>query len=141
MDVFEKIGDTIVQVGKDVTQKAKDVSGIAKLKLDIRSKEELVKEQYMEIGKIYYKRNKGKEVPEQTQFDRIGEAMVEIERMKLQILELKKARMCPSCGAQVHDTAEFCSACGAKLSVVAEEAVDEETKAAEESGKDESFNS
>ena len=74
MDVFEKIGDTIVQVGKDVTQKAKDVSGIAKLKLDIRSKEELVKEQYMEIGKIYYKRNKGKEVPEQTRSEerRVG---------------------------------------------------------------------
>ena len=31
MEFFEKLGDTIVNVGKDVTQKAKDVSGIAKL--------------------------------------------------------------------------------------------------------------
>jgi len=44
MDILEKIGDTIVNVGKDVTQKAKDVSGIAKLKLDIRAKEDFIKE-------------------------------------------------------------------------------------------------
>ena len=43
MDLFEKIGDTILTVGKDVTQKAKDVSGIAKLRLDIRQKKTLSK--------------------------------------------------------------------------------------------------
>ena len=53
MEFFEKLGDTIVNVGKDVTQKAKDVSGIAKLKLDIKSKEDFIKEQYIELGKIY----------------------------------------------------------------------------------------
>ena len=45
MDLFEKIGDTILTVGKDVTQKAKDVSGIAKLRLEIRAKEDFNKEQ------------------------------------------------------------------------------------------------
>ena len=45
MDVFEKIGDTIVNVGKDVSSKAKELSGVAKLKMDIRSKEEFVEKQ------------------------------------------------------------------------------------------------
>lgn len=126
MAFFDKFGDTIINAGKDVTQKAKDVSGIAKLKLDIRSKEDFIKEQYVELGKVYHKKNKGTDVPEKAQFERIEEAFEEIEKMKLQILELKKAKKCPECGAEAVDTAEYCSACGAKLSVVVEDAAYEE---------------
>lgn len=121
MEFFEKLGDTIVSVGKDVTQKAKDVSGIAKLKLDIRSKEDFVKEQYIELGKAYYEAHKEEEVEDQARFDQIKEALEEIERMRLQILELKGARKCPGCGAEAADTAEYCSVCGAKLTVVVDE--------------------
>ena len=126
MDFFEKLGDTIIHAGKDVTQKAKDVSGIAKLKLDIRSKEDFIKEQYIQLGKAYYEKNKGTDVPEKVQFERIEEALEEIEKMELQILELKKARKCPNCGAEAPDKAEFCSVCGAKLSVVVDESPYEE---------------
>ena len=49
MAFMERMGDTLLSMGKDVSQKAKDMSGIAKLKLNIRSKEDFVKEQYMEI--------------------------------------------------------------------------------------------
>lgn len=121
MEFFDKLGDTLLNAGKDVTQKAKDVSGIAKLKLDIRSKEDFIKSQYTELGKIYYEKNKGADIPEKEQFERIEEALEEIEKMQLQILELKKARKCPECGAEASDKAEYCSVCGAKLSVVVEE--------------------
>lgn len=142
MDILEKIGDTILSVGKDVTQKAKDVSGIAKLRLDIRSKEDFIREQYMEIGKAYYERNKGTDVPEKVQFDRIDEALEEIEKMKLQILELKKARKCPDCGAEAADSADFCSVCGARLTVVVEEPLEKEFEAQEEElKKDDIWNS
>ena len=33
MAFFDKLGETIVNVGKDATQKAKDLSGVAKLNL------------------------------------------------------------------------------------------------------------
>ena len=46
MAFMERMGDTLLSMGKDVSQKAKDMSGIAKLKLNIRSKEDFVKEQY-----------------------------------------------------------------------------------------------
>ncbi len=117
MDFFSKLGDTITSVGRDVTQKAKDVSGIAKLKLDIKSKEDYIKEQYIALGKAYYEKNKDKDVPEKAQFDRIEEAMADIDKMELLILELKKARKCPGCGAEAAETAEYCSVCGMKLSV------------------------
>ncbi|MBO5373050.1 MAG: zinc ribbon domain-containing protein [Lachnospiraceae bacterium] len=121
MDFFSKLGDTIANVGKDVTQKAKDVSGIAKLKLDIKAKEDFIKEQYIELGKAYYEKNKGMDVPEKVQFDRIEEAMEDISKMELLILEIKKARRCPECGAEAAETAEFCSVCGKKLSIVVED--------------------
>ena len=121
MAFFEKIGDTIVNVSKDVTQKAKDVSGIAKLKLDIKSKEDFIKEQYIELGKVYYEMHKDDAVEDQARFDQIKEALEEIEKMKAQILELKGARVCPDCGIEAPDTAEYCSACGAKLTVLVEE--------------------
>ena len=38
MAFFDKLGETIVNVGKDATQKAKDLSGVAKLNLDIKAK-------------------------------------------------------------------------------------------------------
>lgn len=121
MAFFDKISDTIANVSKDVTQKAKDVSGIAKLKLDIKSKEDFIKEQYIQIGKAYYKAHKGEDVAEKDLFARIEEAKDAIADMELQILELKKARKCPKCGAEVAEAAEFCSGCGAKLGVVVNE--------------------
>lgn len=126
MAFMERMGDTLLNMGKDVSQKAKDMSGIAKLKLSIRAKEDFVKEQYMEIGKAYYERNKGEEVPEQVQFAQIEEALEDIAQMERQILELKGARKCPGCGAEAADTAEYCSVCGTKLSVVVEDEPEEE---------------
>lgn len=135
MDILEKIGDTIVHVGRDVSQKAKDVSGIAKLKLDIRAKEDFIKEQYIALGKAYYEKNRGGQVEEQAQFDQIDEALDAIAKMELQILELKGSRKCPECGKEAPDTAEYCSICGAKLSVVVEDSPYEEAE--EEEKKEE----
>lgn len=132
MAFFDKLGDTIASVGKDVTQKAKDVSGIAKLKLDIKSKEDFIKEQYIQIGKAYYEAHKGEDVAEKDLFARIEEAKDAIADMELQILELKKARKCPKCGAEVAETAEFCSGCGAKLGVVVNETPYQEAAKTEE---------
>ncbi len=133
MDILEKIGDTLVNVGRDVTKKAKDVSGIAKLRLDIRAKEDFIKEQYLELGKAYYEEHRGEAVKEQAQFEQIDEAKEAIAEMERQILELKKVKVCPDCGAEASDTAGYCSVCGAKLSVVVEEAPYEE---ADDSGEE-----
>ncbi|MCM1257827.1 MAG: zinc ribbon domain-containing protein [Roseburia sp.] len=118
MSFIDKLGDSIVSMSKDVGQKAKEASGIAKLKLDIRIKQEYVKEQYAQLGKVYYEAHKDEDVPEKQQFEKIAEALDEIDQMELQVLELKKARRCPNCGVEASDTAEFCSNCGAKLGVV-----------------------
>ena len=126
MSFIDKLGDSIVSMSKDVGQKAKEASGIAKLKLDIRIKQEYVKEQYAQLGKIYYEAHRDEDVPEKQRFDKISDALDEIDKMELQILELKKARRCPNCGVEASDTAEFCSNCGAKLGVVVGESKGED---------------
>jgi len=122
MDFFDKIGETLVSAGKDVKEKAKDVSEVAKLKIDIRSKEEFVEKQYAALGKSYYEKHKeDSECEEAEQFFLIGEALEEIGRMKAEVLKIQGAAECPKCGAKMPDAATFCSSCGTKLDDMFEE--------------------
>ena len=115
MDIFNKIGDTIRSTGKDVSQKAKDLSGIAKLKLDIKMKEDFVEKQYAQIGKKYFEDHKDDEILEFEEIQIIEEAIEAIKKMQLQILDLKGGKECPNCGAFSDEKAEFCSNCGEHL--------------------------
>lgn len=54
MDLFEKIGDTIIATGKEAADKAKELAEIASLKGQIATCEEVMKRNYIEIGKLYY---------------------------------------------------------------------------------------
>lgn len=122
MDFFDKLGETIVSAGKDVGQKAKDVSEIAKLKLDIKSKEDFVEKQYAALGKVYYEKHKDEEGCEEAeQFFLIGEALEEIGRMKAEVLKIRGAAECPKCGTKMPEGATFCSTCGTKLDDMFEE--------------------
>lgn len=116
MATWDEVKETLFTAGKDVSQKAKDVSEIAKLKIDIRSKEDFVEKQYAALGKAYYEAHKNdEEAKESAQFYVIEEALIEIERMKEQILKLQGASACPRCGAKMPEGAVFCSSCGAKM--------------------------
>ena len=63
MSFFDEMKESLVSAGKDVSQKAKEVSGIAKLKLDVKSKEDYVEKQYAELGRIYFEQHKDEEEP------------------------------------------------------------------------------
>ena len=122
MDFFDKLGETIVSAGKDVGQKAKDVSEVAKLKMDIRSKEDFVEKQYAALGKIYFEEHKDETECEQSeQIFLIKEALEEVERMKAEVLKIQGSTECPSCGAKMPEDAAFCSNCGTQLNDIFEE--------------------
>lgn len=114
MDIFEKIGDTIISAGKDVTEKAKELSSVAKLEMDIRSKEEFVEKQYALIGKKYYEAHKNDDILDYDECAVIEEALRSIEEMRAQLLDIKGAKKCPQCGAEVVKGSSFCANCGAK---------------------------
>lgn len=54
MDILEKIGGTISCKGKEAADKAKELADIASLKSQIATCEEVIKKNYMEIGRLYY---------------------------------------------------------------------------------------
>jgi ribosomal protein L40E len=122
MDFFDKIGEAVVTAGKDVGQKAKEVSGVAKLKLDIKSKQDYLQKQYASLGETYYQKHKDDTDSEESeQFYLIKEAIDEIDRMNEEVLKLQGASACPNCGATMPEGASFCSSCGAKMNNIYEE--------------------
>ena len=122
MGFFDELTESLTTAGKDVTQKAKEMSEIARLKLDIKSKEDYVQKQYMAIGQAYFEKHKDEEgIGEAEQFFLIREALDEIERMKAEILKLRGAAECPKCGAKMPEGATFCSNCGTKMDDMYEE--------------------
>lgn len=120
MEFFDKIGETLVTAGRDVSQKAKDLSGTAKLNLDIKAKEDFLQKQYAEVGRLYYEAHKDDVEPAYEQFESIREAEESVEQMKKDLLDIKGAKKCPKCGAQVPEEASYCSSCGEKLDIFEE---------------------
>ncbi len=120
MDFFNRLGDAITGIGKDVSQNVADLTGIAKLNMDIRKREDFVKKQYMEIGKQYYELHKGETEPFFEEINLISEALREIEELKVQIADLKGKKKCLSCGAVNEGEAAYCSKCGARCESVFE---------------------
>ena len=121
MEVIDKIGDTIVTVSRDVTQKAKDLSEIAKIRMDIRSKQDYITKLYQEMGKSYFEKHKNDDQPKYGQVSLIKEAEEVIEELKEQLGAIKGTQKCPECGNEMPLDADYCSKCGVKLNVIFEE--------------------
>lgn len=54
MDFFNKVEETITTTGQVIVDKAKEVAEIASLKSQIATCEEVIKKNYIEIGRVYY---------------------------------------------------------------------------------------
>lgn|GEM_PF-221932 len=115
MAFFDKLGETLVNASKDVSQKAKDLSGTAKLTLDIRSKEDQVQKLYTEIGRRYFDEHKEDDPVMYDEMGQVKELLTAIEDMKKEMLDLKGAKVCPRCGAEVQAQDAYCKSCGAKM--------------------------
>lgn len=82
-DFFEKMEHSMYKVGKVVSDKAKFLRGVAKKKYNIVSKENEIKNTYLEIGKkVYQNKNKYMDV--------LGEKISKIDDLKEDIEELKQ---------------------------------------------------
>lgn len=121
MTFFTKLGETISATGKDVSQKAKDLTGIAKLNLDMKAKEDFVQKQYMEIGKQYFELHKEDDEPFFEEMTLIKDTLKEIEQLKSDIADLKGQKKCMACGAIIEQDALYCNKCGAKCESIFEE--------------------
>ncbi|MBQ6805799.1 MAG: zinc ribbon domain-containing protein [Lachnospiraceae bacterium] len=95
MEIFDKnfvskLGETITTKGKEVSDKAKDLAEIANLRSQINTCEEVVKKNYMEIGKKYYELHGS--MPEEEyeeQCRAISNAQMGIADLEAKIKEIK----------------------------------------------------
>ena len=90
MDFFEKMGETITTKGKEAADKAKDVAEIVNLKNQIKVCEDVIKKNYMEIGKKYYESNADVEDAEYArQCTAIRNAEKGVKELEAKIREIK----------------------------------------------------
>lgn len=90
MDFIEKLGDTIAEKGKEAADKAKELAEIANLKSQISTCEEIIKKNYMEIGKLYYEEYSNMpEAPFEKQCRAIRNAKNGVEELQEKIREIK----------------------------------------------------
>lgn len=116
MELFDKLGDTIVSVSKDATQKAKDISELARIRMEIRSKQDYLNKLFLEIGKIYYDAHKDDEEKEfKEQMLLVKDAQEVLEELNQQLGQIKGMVKCNACGQDMPMEAEYCSKCGTKL--------------------------
>ncbi len=116
MELFDKLGDTIVSVSKDATQKAKDFSDLARIRMELRAKQDYLNKLFLEIGKIYYDAHKDDEEKEfKEQMLLVKDAQEVIEELKQQLGQIKGMVTCAECGQEMPLEADYCSKCGTKL--------------------------
>ncbi|MCR4998741.1 MAG: zinc-ribbon domain-containing protein [Lachnospiraceae bacterium] len=123
MDIIDRIGETITQVGNAAGQKAKDVSEYAKLTSELHSLEKKQQDLFLELGKRFFEENMDSK---DEAVEALKEIAADVDHLKEQIAGLKGGDSCPSCGAVVPKGSKFCNSCGAKLSIFEEEETTEE---------------
>ncbi len=116
MDFFNKLGKKANEAYKATKEKASDISEEIKLKSKINSLEDGIQELYSEIGKIVYEELKdGKDVSKDEvtpKCEEISRKKDEIEKLRTDILAVKKIKKCTNCGEELDLSADFCSKCG-----------------------------
>ena len=92
MGFFEKLGDGIASVGKDVADKAKEVSDVVKYNNKIKNDESEITKCLVEIGRAYYEKNKENESDEYAVIlSKIKELYADIKVQEDLIIEAKAA--------------------------------------------------
>lgn len=90
MDFFEKLGDTISSKGKEVADKARDTAEILSLKSQISTCEEVIKKNYLEIGRLFYEQyGEAPEAPFAKQCKAVRNARVGVRELQAKIDQLK----------------------------------------------------
>lgn len=90
MDFIEKLGDTITTKGKQVADKAKDTAEILSLKSQIATCEEVIKMNYLEIGRLFYEQyGEDADAPFEKQRNAIKNARIGINELHAKIDQVK----------------------------------------------------
>ena len=115
-EAYQVTKEKATEAYKVTKEKARDISEEIKLKSKINSLEEKNYEIYAEIGEIVYNEVKnGTDVSKDevtVKCEEISRNRDEIEKLKTDLLAVKKIKKCANCGEELDINVEFCSKCG-----------------------------
>ncbi|MCR5547035.1 MAG: zinc ribbon domain-containing protein [Lachnospiraceae bacterium] len=123
MDFLNKLGDSIVNAGKEVTEKAKDYTDAGKLQYEISKKKSEINEKYRALGKKYYAEHMEEK---DDSIVCITAAIDELHELERRLADTKGGIRCEKCGAIVPLGSSFCGKCGAKVGGMFEEEDEED---------------
>ncbi len=117
MAFYDGLGKKIQQTGQGAIDKTKKGAESVKLNSAINNLDREIKEEYTEIGRIYYQKHANDvEDPDLIpHFQKVSENLAEIQNNRDQIDALKGLQKCPSCGMSISEDMTFCKYCGARL--------------------------
>lgn len=89
MNFFDKLEKTVTETGQGISRKAKELAEITRLKNMLHTCEEVMDQNYREIGKAYYEAHKDEEDGEYAEQRRaIRDAARGVEALKKQMEEI-----------------------------------------------------
>lgn len=116
MSFLEKFTDAVTTTGAAVGSKAKELTEVAKLKNEIAVIEKKIKEEYEQIGKCYVEQyGDDPEAFAAAHVEHINSYQTTIKQKKCMLNEVKKVKVCQSCGATIAEESLFCGNCGQKV--------------------------
>ena len=117
MDFFDKLSKKATETYQVAKEKTTNLSEELKLKSKYNNLEETNYQIFAEIGEIVYNELiEGRDVDKEqilAKTDKITINKNEMEKLKLQILDIKNIKKCVVCGNELSKDSEFCSKCGA----------------------------
>lgn len=136
MSFWNELKNSINGAADYTVKKTGEITGITKIRMDIRAKNNRLAKCYETIGRAYYRREKGLD---ENSSDTIAAAIAEADSIKDEIAVLRDelaalqgCLICPACSAQISNQSIFCPLCGAKLPEKKEEAEPVEACSCEE---------
>lgn len=122
MDIFNKVGEELTNMGNDIVKLTKDVSSNAKLHAEITAENGKINEQLRFIGEWFYQKYKEDPYGLEHLEAEIGKSFAKIKASENKILEAKEAIarnkggvVCPDCGNTMPKGSSFCNKCGRSM--------------------------
>ncbi|MBR3423961.1 MAG: zinc ribbon domain-containing protein [Clostridia bacterium] len=118
MAFLDDLQKTVTDAAYYTAKKTSELTGVARVKFNIKAEEIRLKSTYAKIGSLFYSAEReGLDHTEEiatliTQADKING---DIAAYREKLAELRKARTCAECGGKVSKSASFCPNCGAKI--------------------------
>lgn len=119
MAFLEQISRRLTDAGQSVAQQTKNLTDTTRMNAKILENKKKISKLLLEMGQDYYQKHKDDaDNEEQAYINRINELSQEITRCQNEIVQIKTAPICRSCGARITENSAFCMNCGAKLQTV-----------------------